>query len=118
MNKGCHTAGQQRLAWTATEYRQTKTTRDKQEEKKEQEDQDDNRKEPSTEKTNEKTEEPRNKEDKEEQAELEELRIWSLNVRSIANEGKLKVLEQESKLCPRGILPHSRIMAKRPRGQT
>ena len=34
----------------------------------------------------------------------EELRIWSLNVRSIANEIKLKELEQEAKKCAKGIL--------------
>ena len=33
-----------------------------------------------------------------------ELRIWSLSVRSIANEIKLKELEQESQNCPKGIL--------------
>ena len=98
-------AGQQRLALTATGYQHVRPeTRGISKKKKKQEDPDDNRKEPSTEKTNEQTEETRNKEDREELAELEELRIWSLNVRSIANEGKLKELEQESKLCPRGIL--------------
>ena len=34
----------------------------------------------------------------------EELRIWSLNVRSIATEAKLKELEQEAEGCKSGVL--------------